>query len=236
MRRFSSQQPITGTEVLLTGPEAHHLLHVNRVQIGESVVLFDGTSGEYVAKLVEASGKSARLEILQRLEHNRMPTTDLTLLTAVPRGPRMDVLVQMTCELGLRTLIPIVTSRSIVNPGPNKIDHYRRIVIESCKQSGRNVLMTVEPPVRLCDALVQPRPDALKLLLSTVTDVRPIADLLNPRPAKVVLLVGPEGGFTEDESAAAVGAGYLSASLGQSTLRIETAAVCASAVVLTTLG
>jgi 16S rRNA (uracil1498-N3)-methyltransferase len=236
MRRFCSQQPITGSEVLLTGTEAHHLLHVNRVQVGESVILFDGTSGEYVAKVVEASKTSARLEIVQRLGHNRMPATDITLLTAIAKGSRMDVLVQMTCELGVGTLVPVLTSRSVVKPGANKVEHWRRIVLESCKQSGRNLLMTIENPLPLCDAVVQPRTDTLKLLLSTAQDVRPIADLLNPRPKKVALLVGPEGGFTEDELRAAEGAGFLPVSLGQSTLRIETAAVCASAVVLTTLG
>ena len=235
MRRFFSSQPIAGPEVILTGPEVHHLLHVDRIQVGEKLILFDGSSCEYLARLVETSRDSVRLELLERLERDRMPAVELTLFAAVPKGRRMDVLVQMSCELGVASLVPLLTARSVVHPGPNKLDHWRRIVLESCKQSGRNLLMTVESPLRLADALAQPRPDSLALLLSTAPDARPLADVLGSRPSKVVLLVGPEGGFTDSEVNEMVRAEFVPVSLGPATLRVETAAVAAAAIVLAAL-
>ncbi len=236
MRRFYSPEPVTGSRVVLSGAEAHHLLHVDRLRVGQDVILFDGTAGEFLARLVEVRDADAHLEILQHLERNRLPVTELTLLTAVPKGWRMDVLVQMTCELGLRTLVPVITSRSVVRPGANKLEHWRRIILESSKQCGRNLLMDLLAPLPLAEVLDQPRPETTAVLLSTAGNATPITGILDQHPAKVVLLVGPEGGFTEEEERRAESAGFLPVSLGPSTLRVETAAVCATALVLTTLG
>lgn len=238
MRRFFCQEPIGGARVVLTGEEAHHLLRVDRIRIGETVTLFDGLGGEHVARLAAAGGASAELDIVEHHPEDRLPATRLVLACAMGRGRHMDALVQMTCELGVAALWPVVTRRSVVRGGEGKIEHWRRIVVESCKQSGRNRLMEVEPPMQLPAALA--RASGHKFVLSTETGTRPLPELLTEatggRPAEVALLVGPEGGFTEEEVSAAARSGFAPAGLTPTVLRIETAAVAASALVLLTLG
>ena len=239
MRRFYCEEPITGAEVVLTGPEAHHMLKVDRIRPGELVTVFDGTSVEHVARLTGVDAGLVRLEVVEHIVARRVPNTELTLLSAVPRSRRMDVLVQMSCELGVSAIVPLTTERSVVRPGVNKLQHWRRIVIESCKQCGRNVLMTIEEPVECADALkFKPvEPDDLKLMLSADGDAQPITEALGRDVVeRIQLLVGPEGGFTGMEQTRATKAGFLPVSLGPATLRTETAAVCAAALVVTTLG
>jgi 16S rRNA (uracil1498-N3)-methyltransferase len=233
MRRFFSPQPLSGTRCLLTGEEAHHLLHVSRIRPGESVILFDGRGGEYSASLVSASSGAAELELGPHNPDDRLPATTLVLASAIPKPAHMDALVQMTCELGVTTLIPMLTHRSVVQGGPGKIDHWRRIVVESCKQSGRNRLMTIEPPTPFDQVLRSPRGPRLSFLLDPQPSAPLLVDQLRAAPARTVLiLVGPEGGFTDDELSAARQAGLVSVRLGPSILRIETAAVAASSLVL----
>jgi len=232
MRRFFCAEAIEGKSVELSGSEAHHLLHVDRLGVGDEAELFDGRSGAHRARVVEVSGSWARLEVFEQVPEERLPSRRVTLLSGVPKGRRMDVLVQMTCELGVERLVPVISARSVVRPGPNKVEHWRRIVIESCKQCGRNVLMRMEEPVMFSEALCSVAPDALKLVMCGVREAASVREVVPEEPSEVVILVGPEGGFSEGEVSEAVEAGFVAASLGVTVLRTETAGVCASALVI----
>ena len=237
MRRFFSPQPLSASRVLLTGEEAHHLLHVSRIRPGESVVLFDGRGGEYTARLLTGSADSAELELDRHHPDDRLPTTRLVLACAIPKGSHMDTLVQMTCELGVTSLVPMLTQRSVVQGGAGKLEHWRRIVVESCKQSGRNRLMTVEPPTPFGQVLGLTDDTGLKFILSTQPQGNKLADSLRTaRAQSVLMLVGPEGGFTDEELSAARECRFLPVSLTPATLRVETAAVTGSTLVLLMLG
>ncbi|HSY40342.1 MAG TPA: RsmE family RNA methyltransferase, partial [Polyangia bacterium] len=162
------------------------------------------------------------------------PAVSLTLLCAVPRGPRMDLLVQKTSELGVARIVPVVTERSVVRPGAEAGKRARRekIAREAARQCGRADLPIVDPPVALAEALAEPNLPARRLALFEGERTRSLrAALAGAAPAATALLVGPEGGFAPAELLVARDAGFEAVGLGERILRVETAAIVAVALV-----
>jgi 16S rRNA (uracil1498-N3)-methyltransferase len=217
--------------IRLEGDESRHLSRVRRLGPGAEVEVFDG-QGWAARAAVTAVGKAwVDLSVLGELHSDRAAACRLTLATAVPKGERFDWLVEKATELGVERLVPIVTERSVVDPRAAKLDRLRRVVIEASKQCGRNRLMVLEKPVAWALWLelasqVSPR------LVAHPGGLPPRAWTKVRRGGEVVLAIGPEGGFTPDEIAAARGAGWEVASLGATLLRIETAAVAGCAAIL----
>jgi 16S rRNA (uracil1498-N3)-methyltransferase len=209
--------------VVLEGDEARHLARVRRVAAGETVELFDGRGFATRAEVVAVGRDRVELRPVGAPLPDRAPLLQVSLATAVPKGERFDWLIEKATELGVQRLVPIVTQRSVVDPRPAKLERLRRAVIEACKQCGRNHLMTIEPPRHWTDLLTEPA-DGLRLLAHP--EGLPLASW--PRPGRdrtAWLAVGPEGGFTEEEVAAARAAGWVVVGLGPSLLRIETAGI-----------
>lgn len=226
-----------GERIILSGDEAHHLLNVVRVRMGEDVILFDGKGGEAAARLVSGRRREASLEILSTAEPDREPLRELTIACALPRSTRMNWLVEKCSELGVARLVPMITARSVVKPGPrenNQIRRWHTTAIESAKQCGRVHLMeitSVLPYAAVFDMAVgadfrvaaSPEPDAVPLAQA--------AQELSGK-ASAFALIGPEGGLTEDEVRLAREVGCEVVSLGRLILRVETAAVAMAAILL----
>lgn len=222
--RFYTPEPLGAGEFVLTGPEAHHLVAVRRFAEGDEVALFNGDGLEYPAHVLSAGKKSVTLSVRAPLGADRELPFTLVVASALPKGDRADFLVEKLTELGVTRFIPLITTRSVVQPKASAVEKFERAVIEASKQCGRNRLMLVDPPQKW-DAFVAridlPEPRAV------LHTARAVA--LVPSKGGTVA-VGPEGGFTDDEFATAVGAGWSAASLGPRVLRVETAAVAAAAV------
>jgi 16S rRNA (uracil1498-N3)-methyltransferase len=162
--------------------------------------------------------------------NDRRPPISLTLAAAVPKGDRFDWLIEKATELGVDQLIPIVSERSVVDPGAAKITRLRKSIIEACKQCGRNRLMTLESPVRW-SSLITMRLDAARFVADP--DGAPVSALGGiPAGGQAILAIGPEGGFTAAELGQAVDAGWSLISLSGNILRIETAALAGCAILL----
>jgi len=154
----------------------------------------------------------------------------IVLATAVPKGERMDWLVEKATELGVSRLIPLKTTRSTVDPRDSKLDRLRGQVIAACKQSRRNELMEIAPVVHWSEFVASLREAAPffvahpggQTLSQTVSQVMPAAT------AEVIVAIGPEGGWTDEEVALAESRGAQRISLGPQILRIETAALAAA--------
>lgn len=219
--RFFCETPITGDTATLTGAEAHHLLHVMRGETGDCVTLFDDSGAEFPAQITTLGRREATLAVLSREAVDRELPHAVTIGVAMPKGDRQKVLVEKLTELGVATLQPLVTERSVVSLKTSAIDKLRRLVIEASKQCGRNRLMTIPEPIGWSE------------FLGVEARRRWIA---HPGPAgeggvgggSVAIAVGPEGGFSDAEVAAAVEAGWERLSLGPRILRIETAAMVAA--------
>src|SRR3954468_10272635 len=141
--RFFSPRPITAGGMMLDGPEAHHLLHVMRAAVGDEITLFDGSGAEFRATVETVRRTDAELRIVERNEIDRELPFELVVGVALPKGDRQKWLVEKLTELGVSTLIPLITERSVSQPTGNVLERLRRTVIEAAKQCGRNRLMQI---------------------------------------------------------------------------------------------
>lgn len=239
-RLFVPVERLGGPRLTLTGPEHRHVGRVLRARPGDALTLFDGAGGEVEAKVVRVERTETELALGAR-RAVAGPAVPLTLLCAVPRGPRMDLLVQKTSELGVARIVPVVTERSVARPDAEGADgkraRWEKIAREAARQCGRADLPIVDPPVALAAALSAPGLPARCLALFEGEKTLSLRAALEGRePAATALLVGPEGGFAPAELAVARAAGFEAVGLGDRILRVETAAIVAVALVASAYG
>jgi 16S rRNA (uracil1498-N3)-methyltransferase len=222
--RYFVETPIVSDRAVLADAEAHHLVHVMRAKPGLEVVLFDGTGAEFLAR-VERTGRSeVELQVLARQEVDRELPVPLVLGVALPKGDRQKWLVEKTVELGVGQLVPLITCRSVAQPVEKALERLRRAVIEASKQCGRNRLMDIAEPQPWGEFVRNTTPTDRRWLAHPGTKKRQPLSLDQP-PHRVLLAVGPEGGFTDDEVDQAIEAGWDMVDLGPRILRVETAAL-----------
>ena len=217
----------------LDGPEAHHLIHVMRLSVGEEILLFDGSGVECRARIERLGRSDVELALLSREIVDRELPFSLTLAVALPKGDRQKWLVEKAVELGVTRLVPLMTKRSVARPVGKALERLRRAVIEASKQCGRNRLMEIAEPVQCSELFGQVVAPSIALLAHPGTaDDSATPATLAPRltpGADVVVVVGPEGGLTDEEVDAALAAGWQPLDLGSRILRIETAALAIAA-------
>jgi 16S rRNA (uracil1498-N3)-methyltransferase len=229
--RFFSESAISDERATLAGTEAHHLLHVMRAGVGDRVTLFDNSGAEFAAEIATCGRSEVQLLILDRSEVNRELPFKLVTGVSLPKGDRQKWLVEKLTELGVTTLVPLVTERGVAQPTAGALDRLRRSVIEAAKQCGRNRLMKIAEP-QTWKAFLSEKPcDGQSRSLVAHFDGTPTNDINFSEAIETQLAVGPEGGFTEEEVAAAISAGWQIVDLGPRILRVETAAVVLAAVV-----
>jgi 16S rRNA (uracil1498-N3)-methyltransferase len=204
--------------------DAHKIVDVLRRREGDTVVVVDSAAHEFSASLVLGDGTvSARLgRLLPR--DARETRREISLAQAIPRGQKLDFVIEKATELGLARLIPVHSSRSIAGASANKLARWRKLARSAAQQSGRTRVPDVEEPIGLRALLERvPRFDAAVLAWELAT--RPLREALHALGAarSVLLIVGPEGGFSHAEAEAAVAAGASAVSLGPRILRAETA-------------
>ncbi|MCK2125145.1 16S rRNA (uracil(1498)-N(3))-methyltransferase [Thauera aromatica] len=220
-----------GGEVVLPEALAHHALRVLRLREGEALTLFDGAGGEVAARLV-VRGKTAVAVLGERSAADRESPLQVVLVQALAAGDKMDWIVQKAVELGVAVIQPVQAERSVLRLGGERADkrvaHWQQVAVSACEQCGRNRIPEVRPVQALGQWLASHR-DACNYLLAP-GGASGFAGAPRP-PAGVRLLVGPEGGWSEAELAAADAAGCQRVSLGPRVLRTETAGLAALAVV-----
>lgn len=224
-RFFLAALPQAGRAVL-AGDEARHLTRVLRARVGDEVRVFDGAGHEWAARVTVIDRDRVSLDLVADLPPQPSPTRSLTLAVALPKGERQKWLVEKLTELGVARLVPLVTERGVAEATPAAIERLTRGVIEACKQCGRNTLMEITSPATL-EGLAATHPHAQRLIAHP--DGSPLAEACLPGQAPIVVAIGPEGGFTDAEIAAADQHGYRRVSLGALILRIETAAIMLAA-------
>jgi 16S rRNA (uracil1498-N3)-methyltransferase len=220
-----------GARLTLTGSAAAHVSRVLRLRSGDGLTLFNGSGGEFAAAIEEIAKDAVTVAVGEaRIAERESPLT-LTLAQGISRAERMDLVVQKATELGVTTLAPLLTERSVVRldaaQAARKGAHWRAIALAACEQSGRNRPPRLLPPATLGEFL-HSGGAATRLLLCPGASVR-LAEV--PPPAgEVQVLIGPEGGLTQQEQARAQAAGFLGVRLGPRVLRTETAAIAALAL------
>lgn len=216
----------------LTGDDYHHLVHVLRLREGDRIILF-GNAGEYVG-IVDRIGRD-RVE--GRLEGPTGRCTEsafhITLLQGLGRSEKMDLVVQKTTELGVATIMPVITAHSRSVPLPpdftSRLGRWRKIAGEAAKQARRTRIPEVTCPQPLEAALKELGAGGIFFWEKNADSFKKVAQTLKPS-GRINLLVGPEGGFTEAEAQMITGHGFVPVSLGPRILRTETAGIVAVAL------
>lgn len=235
-RFFLPPAQIDGPHFRLTGSEAHHAIAVHRLGVGDSIDLFDGQDRAFVGRIfsIEGGEISGILEEASARSAEKEPVVHL--YAGLIKGPRWDWLVQKACEVGVDTLFPVLSRRSVVRfddfPAA-KLERWSRISLEAAKQCGRSRAMRIEPPSAFVQR-VSATPADWQLLIpwekARSGSLREACRSAGPKP--VVLCIGPEGGWETDEVSLAQAKGAIPVSLGPWLLRSETAAVVAAAEAL----
>jgi 16S rRNA (uracil1498-N3)-methyltransferase len=210
----------------LPDSQAHHLRVVLRLAEGDTVELFDNAGSTATATITKIDSSSVILQVAQ-IDQKKSDQTLTTMAVAVPKGDRADWMVEKLSELGIATFVPLITERSVVNPqGTNKIDRWRRIAVESAKQSRRPGVMQIAPPLALQAARAAAPPS---WYCSTTPDAIPILTTTAPTPT-LWIFVGPEGGWSPQELTQFQQANATPIALTPTILRVETAAITVAAI------
>ena len=207
-------------------------VQVLRLEPGDTLTLFDGAGGEYAARLNEVAKRYANATLGEHDSRESEPPYSVTLAQGIAGGDKMDWLIEKAVELGVRRIVPLSTARSVVrlsgDRAQKRTDHWRAIVRAACEQCGRNRVPEVDAPMGLAawvDTPVADAPVPTRLMLSPRA-TRGLDALPTEAPtAPIEILIGPEGGLSPEEEAAALEAGYEPISLGNRILRTETAAL-----------
>ena len=213
----------------LNGEEARHLSHVLRVEAGQKYEISDNTN-VYLAEVETARKERIVFHTLEKLPFSE-PLVHVSLLAALIKFDHFEMILEKATELGVSVIIPVEATRSergLERAVEKRLVRWRRIVLESSQQSRRARLPEVCSPIVFSAAMRQE--SAARLFLDEERTGLPILTALSHKPATVSLLVGPEGGWTDSERAAAIAAEWTSASLGPQILRAETAAIAALAI------
>ena len=227
--RFFADTPVSASSIRLPPKEAHHLIHVLRGQVGDEVIIFDGSGVEFQARVAEIRRSEVELQVLGRQTVDRELPLHITLGVALPKGDRQRWLIEKAVELGVGNVVPLQTERGVAQPAPKAVERLARFVIEASKQCGRNRLMQVDSARPLVDYLAQASPGAARWLAHPGTGPA-FSSGQSHAASEILLAVGPEGGFTDLEVEQAARSGWQIVALGPRILRVETAALLLSAL------
>ncbi|MGB8337684.1 MAG: 16S rRNA (uracil(1498)-N(3))-methyltransferase [Burkholderiales bacterium] len=217
--------------ISLPDSAAHHVARVLRLRIGDTVTLFDGSGGEYAASIHELNKNQVVVDVGKFNPVERESPLRVTLAQGLSVGDKMDDTLQKAVQLGIAEFAPIDTQKSIVRltdeRAQKRLQHWRQVTLATCEQCGRNRLPQVHEVMSFNDFVVSADVKATRLLLSPRGESS-LNQLKKPMD-EIILLCGPEAGFSDDEEAFAVKSGFARVRLGPRVLRTETAAVAALA-------
>lgn len=226
------------SRIRLTPEQARHLGTVLRLKPGEEIEVFDGKGARYRAWLEDSPGHDAAvLRIAEPLAESRLRAVDVTLVQALAKGEKMELIIQKATELGAARIVPLSSERAVVRldaeRGGSKAERWRRVAQEAARQCGRADVPRIDEPLDWDGvlAMLRDEPGRRGLLL----DPEETALRLGPAALgaqRVLIAVGPEGGFSPEERVRAQSGGMISVGLGPLVLRTETAGLAALSVVL----
>lgn len=230
MRRFYYPTALSADRTLsLPSQIYHHWITVLRASNGDQAVLFDGFGGEYQAEIIQIDKKSAQVKLLSFCADNRTPANRVTLGLVMSKGDRMDYAIQKSTELGVASIQLLTSERCEMRlkyeRDQKKIEHWQAVAIAACEQCGLNLVPTVHPPLSI-ETWCAANNDSLKLVLALQQHAPALPQQL---PQQISVLVGAEGGLTENELQMSEQHGFLRWQLGTRVLRTETAPVVALA-------
>lgn len=231
-RVFVPASLVPDTDVRLPDAAANHVGRVLRLREGAVIIAFDGSGNDHRCEVLAVKGDEVRVRVGPRMAGMPESPLRITLVQAVSRGERMDWTLQKATELGVHTIVPVLSSRSVVRldekQAEKKLRHWQAIVAGACEQCGRSYVPELRVPQELSRFLASSTREGQRLVLSP-SGPASLAGLTSVG-ARVELLIGPEGGLDDAELERAAAAGFTPVRLGPRVLRTETAGIVALTV------
>ena len=226
-----TQQPLTiGSSIILEEAPSRHISQVMRLHPGDKLNLFNGDGQQYNACLQSCSKQKVEAKILSAIEKDTESPINFTLALGISKGERMDYALQKAVELGINRFTPLFTERTVVKLKEERLerrlDHWRKVAIAACEQSGRNTIPSLEPAQQFNDWIIKSEQGTRLILHPNATHT---LDSIAAPKEFVLLLIGPEGGLSETEITTAEANGFMPVKLGPRVLRTETAPIAALA-------
>lgn len=239
LRFYSAENLIIGATVKLSENAATHATRVLRLNEGEVINLFNGDGFDYACELILVKKNEVLAKVKGSAAINNEPPLNITLLQGISSGDRMDYTIQKAVELGVKQIQPVATERSVVKlsaeRAEKRVEHWQNVVISACEQCGRASIPTVFAPNTLSNWLAtNTQSDTTRILLNPIGAKR-LAEIAKPA-GEIQLLIGAEGGLTQEEINLAINHNFQSVLLGPRVLRTETAALAAMSAMHTLWG
>ena len=233
-KSFVAIRPVLGKDYPLEGPEAEHIIKSLRMKPGEKMILCDGEQNDYICEISSVLDKAVILTPVAVEYSAAEPDVAVTLYQCVPKGDKMGEIIKRAVELGVTTMIPVLSARCISRPdekAASKTERYQKIALEAAKQSNRGAVPMVLAQIDFKELISKIKSHGQAFLLYECERDNPFAKQ-NFSKKDVAVIIGPEGGFSPEEAKLISQSGATSCTLGRRILRTETASACALSIIM----
>jgi 16S rRNA (uracil1498-N3)-methyltransferase len=239
-RFFIPSDQIRGNTVILKGEDRHHLLNVLRQGLGAEITVLNGKGQEYLAQVTEITSDTVIGQIVRQAERRTEPKIKICLVQSLPKGDKFEFIIQKNTELGVSVFQPVISERSTIrldkDQARKKAERWQKIIREAAEQSGRQIIPEMRPVENWSTYLNKHRPSGLLLIIpwegEQERSLTQVLDAQKTMPESIAVLIGPEGGFAQNEVELAMKAGAIPVTLGPRILRTETAGLVVASVLL----
>ncbi|MBQ3053660.1 MAG: 16S rRNA (uracil(1498)-N(3))-methyltransferase [Clostridia bacterium] len=236
-RFFVEKNMIMDDIITLSKEDSAHLARVLRVTEGENLSICDSEGYEYDAEIISVSKTQVQAKILNKKENDSEPKIKVTIFQGLPKGTKMELIIQKCVEIGVYSIVPVATSRAVVKlsqeKGKGKEERWNKISMEAAKQSTRGIIPKVEAPISFKEAIDLAKKFDMAIIPYEKQGKSDFKGFLQGKSPKTIgVFIGPEGGFAEEEIAFAIENGVTPVSLGKRILRTETAPLCVLSVLM----
>ncbi|MCL2570518.1 MAG: 16S rRNA (uracil(1498)-N(3))-methyltransferase [Firmicutes bacterium] len=229
---------ILGDNITLYGPEHHHLANVSRCKLEEKVTVFNGDAYDYTYEIVAIQRDETKLKFISKIKNTKNPTVNLTVFLGLIKLDNLALVVEKLTEIGVTKLVPFVCGNSNIGAKTIRVEKLTSISAQSCKQCGRSIPIQIENTLSFQNMISVIRGIDMVYyadLTETANRITRTGKLGTQRPKEIAIIIGPEGGFTKDETIA-IKNNSTPITLGARTLRSETAAIVGATLVLNLFG
>ncbi|RKY89021.1 hypothetical protein DRQ09_02065 [candidate division KSB1 bacterium] len=234
---YTKPENVTDTTFIIEGQEFHHAFRVLRKKIGDNITAVDGAGNRYTGTIIKKiSEEKAECKINKTVINSGEPITAVTVFIGLIKGKRFEIFIEKSVEIGIRKIVPLITERSFKDISSQKLERWKNIAISAVKQCRRSILPEICSPLELNSIFRKNEKFDLKLVAHSNKGSKNLSILLKNKKVrpirKIAILIGPEGGFTENEVHQAETNGFIKVKLGERRLRTETAGIVALTSIL----
>lgn len=238
---FINQSDIHEHHVCIVGENVNHIKNVLRLKTGENIIVSNGNGMDFLVRLDTFEPTRITAAIIQSVINQTEPPIAVTLLQGIPKSEKMEFIIQKCVELGVKRIVPVFTERTVVKivgskDALKKVERWKKIISEAAKQCNRGMIPEITPPMSFEHALMIAQESELGIIPYEKETTNGIGRFLKKGIQSVSVMIGPEGGFSEEEVRKAEEKGIHSVSLGPRILRTETAGLAVMSILMYELG